>query len=73
MKFGIRKLTPRECFNFMDYPKDYKLPNLNNSRLYKQAGNSVTVSVIKRIAEAMKSAIEEKEPQIEHFQQLQLI
>ena len=56
MKFGIRKLTPRECFNFMDYPKDYKLPNLNNSRLYKQAGNSVTVSVIKRIAEAMKSA-----------------
>lgn len=72
MKFGIRKLTPRECLNFMDYPKDYKLPNLNNSRLYKQAGNSVTVPVIKRIAEAMKSAIEEKEPQIEHFQQLQL-
>lgn len=56
----------------MGYPKDCKLPNLNNSRLYKQAGNSVTVPVIKRIAEAMKSAIEEKEPQIEHFQQLQL-
>lgn len=56
----------------MDYPKDYKLPKLNNSRLYKQAGNSVTVPVIKRLAEAMKSAIEEKEPQIEHFQQLLL-
>ena len=72
MKFSIRKLTPRECFNFLDYPKDYKLPNLNNSRLHKQAGNSVTVPVIKRIAETMKSAIEEQEPRIERFQQLQL-
>ena len=71
-KFGIRKLTPRECFNFMGYPKDYKLPNLNNSCLYKQAGNSVTVPVIKRIAETMKSAIEEQEPRIERYQQLQL-
>lgn len=71
-KFGIRKLTPRECFNFMGYPKDYKLPNLNNSCLYKQAGNSVTVPVIRRIAETMKSAIEEQEPRIERYQQLQL-
>lgn len=71
-KFGIRKLTPRECFNFMGYPKDYKLPDLNSSSLYKQAGNSVTVPVIKRIAEAIKSAIEEDEPRIERYQQLQL-
>lgn len=72
MKFSIQKLTPRECFNFMRYPKNYKLPNLANSYLYKQAGNSVTVPVIKRIAEAMKSAIEEDEPRIERYQQLQL-
>ena len=65
-------VLPRECFNFMGYPKDYKLPALNNSCLYKQAGNSVTVPVIKRIAEAMKSAIEEQEPRIERYQQLQL-
>ncbi|WP_370856559.1 hypothetical protein [Parasutterella sp.] len=40
--------------------------------MYKQAGNSVTVPVIKRIAETMKSAIEEQEPRIERYQQLQL-
>lgn len=56
----------------MGYPKNYKLPNLANSYLYKQAGNSVTVPVIKRIAEAMKSAIEEDEPRIERYLQLQL-
>lgn len=24
--FGIRKLTPRECFNFQGYPKSFRLP-----------------------------------------------
>ncbi|MDO4453186.1 MAG: DNA cytosine methyltransferase [Eubacteriales bacterium] len=48
---GIRKLTPRECFNLQGFPKTFKLPNnLSNTRLYKQAGNSVVVSVIERIA-----------------------
>lgn len=47
---GIRKLTPRETFNIQGYPKDYDLPDIANSHLYKQAGNSVTVPVIKRIA-----------------------
>lgn len=51
-KFGIRKMTPRECFNTQGYPKDYKLPNvMSDARLYKAAGNSVVVSVIKRIAD----------------------
>lgn len=49
--FGIRKLTPRECFNFQGYPKNFKLPNIANSALYKQAGNSVTMPLIKRIAQ----------------------
>ncbi|MBV6544330.1 DNA (cytosine-5-)-methyltransferase, partial [Ursidibacter maritimus] len=53
----IRKLTPRECFNFQGYPKDFKLPNLTNSHLYKQAGNSVVVPVIKRIAENIRQVI----------------
>ncbi|WP_305139935.1 DNA (cytosine-5-)-methyltransferase [Thomasclavelia cocleata] len=51
---GIRKLTPRECFDLQGFPSDYKLPEkLANSYLYKQAGNSVSVSVIQRIAEAV--------------------
>lgn len=48
--FGIRKLTPRECFSFQGYPQNYILPNLANSKLYMQAGNSVTTTLIERIA-----------------------
>lgn len=55
--YGLRKLTPRECFNFQGYPAEYKLPeNMSDSKLYKQAGNSVVVPVIKRIAEKILEA-----------------
>src|SRR5699024_7831856 len=54
---GIRKLTPRETFNVQGYPSDYKLPELANSHLYKQAGNSVTVPVIERIATNIADAM----------------
>lgn len=49
--YGIRKLTPRECFNFQGYPKEFVLPNIANSKLYMQSGNSVTMPLIQRIAE----------------------
>ena len=53
-KFGIRKMTPRECFNAQGFPIEFKLPeDMSDARLYKQAGNSVCVSVIKRIADEM--------------------
>lgn len=53
-----RKLTPKECFNLQGYPKDYKLPtDIADSQLYKQAGNSVVVPVIRRIAENIALAI----------------
>jgi DNA (cytosine-5)-methyltransferase 1 len=48
--FGIRKLTPKECFLFQGYPKNYIMPNLANSKLYMQAGNSVTTTLIERIS-----------------------
>jgi len=47
---GIRKLTPRECFNFQGFPSSYKLPSLSDSNLYKLAGNAVSVPVVKLIA-----------------------
>ncbi len=57
-RHGIRKLTPRECFNLQGYPEDYILPDdMAISHLYKQAGNSVAVPVIYRIAEKIKNAI----------------
>jgi len=47
---GIRKLTPRECFNFQGFPETYQLPdNLSDSKLYKLAGNAVSVPVIDKI------------------------
>jgi len=47
---GIRKLTPRECFNFQGFPSSYKLPALSDSNLYKLAGNAVSVPVVNLIA-----------------------
>lgn len=52
-----RKLTPRETFNLQGFPKEFKLPEQANSHLYKQAGNSVVVPVIERIAKEIMSVI----------------
>ena len=49
--YGIRKLTPKECFAFQGYPVEkYILPNIANSKLYMQAGNSVTTPLMERIS-----------------------
>lgn len=48
---NIRKLTPEECLKLQGFPNDYHFPNeMANGHKYKQAGNSVTVPVIRRIA-----------------------
>jgi DNA (cytosine-5)-methyltransferase 1 len=56
-KKGIRKLTPKECFLFQGFPKNFRLPALADSKLYHQAGNSVSVTVIERIAQSIKKAM----------------
>lgn len=54
----IRKLTPKETFNVQGYPKTFKIPDgVSNGQLYKQAGNSVVVPVIKRIADKIAEAM----------------
>lgn len=54
----IRKLTPRECFNFQGFPPNFILPHTtSNAKLYQQAGNSVVVPVIERIALEIKKAL----------------
>lgn len=58
-KYGIRKLTPKECFLFQGYPKNFVLPiDIAQSHLYKQAGNSVVVPLIKRLAIEIMNATE---------------
>ncbi len=57
-KYGIRKLTPHECFNAQGFPEGFKLPkDMVESRIYKQAGNSVCVSVIARIAKEIENVL----------------
>ena len=54
---AIRKLTPKECFRLQGWTDDYfeKAEFVNSdSQLYKQAGNGVTVPVIKAIADNLQ-------------------
>lgn len=52
----IRKLIPRECFRLQGFDDSYLFPtistcgeNMNDNRLYKLAGNAVTMMLVKRI------------------------
>lgn len=57
-KSGIRKLTPKECFNLQGFPSTFQIPeDMSNTRAYKQAGNSVVVTVINKIAEEIAKTI----------------
>ena len=58
---GVRKLTPRECFLLQGFPESFKLPDcISDSNLYHQAGNSVTVPVVRRVAENMMKVLKGK-------------
>ena len=57
-RIGIRKLTPRECARFQGFPESYTLPDLADSHLYKQIGNSVSVPVVRRIANQMYKVLQ---------------
>jgi len=54
---GIRKLTPRECFNLQGFPKDYKLPNVSDSSLYRLAGNAISIPIIELIVEKLNNIL----------------
>ena len=57
-KYGIRKLTPKECFMFQGYPESFVLPDdVAQSHLYKQAGNSVVIPVIYRLASEIRKSL----------------
>lgn len=53
---GIRKMTPREWARLQGFPDSFKLP-ISDVHLYKQFGNSVTVPVIRAIAEKIKEVL----------------
>lgn len=45
-----RKLTPRECANLQGFPQDFIIDAVSDGQIYKQFGNSVAMSVIRKIA-----------------------
>ena len=55
---SFRKLTPRECCRLQGFTDDQfdkaKATGLSDSRLYKMAGNAVTVNVISEIGKITK-------------------
>lgn len=55
--YGIRKLTPRECFNLQGFPSTYSLSELSNSSLYKLAGNAVSVGVVKLLTKMIVESL----------------
>ena len=62
---AIRKLTPKECFRLQGWTDDYfeKAAFVNSdSQLYKQAGNGVTVDVVKAIGDKIKEYEKQRIP-----------
>jgi DNA (cytosine-5)-methyltransferase 1 len=62
-RWGIRKLTPRECARLQGYEdKWFKIPKeLSRSQICKQIGNSVTIPLVTRLAENCLRALESAE------------
>ena len=58
-KYGIRRLTPRECFSLQGFPTSFQLPEVSKTRLYKMIGNSVCVPVIQQIGKQIVCAIKQ--------------
>jgi DNA (cytosine-5)-methyltransferase 1 len=59
-KFRIRKLTPTECMRLMSVPDEYiqkvKDIGMSDSKMYKQAGNSLVSNCVELIFEHLFKA-----------------
>lgn len=74
--WGYRKLTPKEALRFQGFPVDidYRIPQgMANSHVYKQAGNAVSVPVIKRLANNIIAALNNTYDKMELTEQLKLM
>jgi DNA (cytosine-5)-methyltransferase 1 len=53
-----RKLTPRECARIQGFPETFNVSSVSDTQIYRQFGNSVSVPVIRAIAEEMVPFLE---------------
>jgi DNA (cytosine-5)-methyltransferase 1 len=59
-KWGVRKLTERECARLQGFPDTFKIP-VSSTQAYKQFGNAVTVPVAKEMARKLKSYLRQQD------------
>jgi len=55
-RWGIRKLTIRECARIQGFPESFKFP-VSVTQAYKQLGNAVTVPVTEALAKQIAEAL----------------
>lgn len=66
MRDGIRKLSPKDCFNLQGFRvgEDFKLPPMaKNAPLYKQAGNAVSVDMVQLLAKKIMDTFVKSDPE----------
>ncbi|MFA6486128.1 MAG: DNA (cytosine-5-)-methyltransferase [Candidatus Magasanikbacteria bacterium] len=56
-KFGIRRMTVKECARLQGFPEKYKWP-VSITRAYQQLGNAVTVNVAAAVAKKVRKILE---------------
>lgn len=55
-----RRLTPRECARIQGFPEWFDLSACSDTQLYRQFGNSVSVPVIRALAEGMVGVLRQR-------------
>ena len=56
---NVRRLTPREYARLQGFPDSYEIV-VSDTQAYKQFGNSVTVPLVKAIAESIKAVLSDE-------------
>lgn len=59
-KWGVRKLTERECARLQGFPDTFKIP-VSTTQAYKQFGNAVSVPVAKEMARILKRYLKKQD------------
>lgn len=56
---GLRLLSKNECLQLQGFPLDFIIP-VSRTQMYRQLGNSVSIPVVKAVADEMKKILREK-------------
>lgn len=56
---GLRLLSKNECLKLQGFPLNFSIP-VSRTQMYRQLGNSVSIPVVKAVADEMKKILKEK-------------